>query len=145
MKQGDTAFYSNGFIIFNKVERSPKELIGTKFNSDEQALFFNFTVQAKQGRRYTALPGLAFKENNLRLIADTIPQESMAIRFNKLINPQNNTIEIAVKESSAVSNLITLKVYEFPWIIILWSGVIIMSVGFILAIKKRLQKANIGS
>lgn len=140
VKQGDTIFYSNGLIIFNKVEKSPKELLGAKFNNDEQSLFFNFTVQSKHGKQYTAMPGLAFKDSSLRLIADTVPQESLALRFNKLINPTNNTIEIGVKESSAVSDLITLKVYEFPWIIILWTGVIVMCFGLALAIYKRLKK-----
>jgi cytochrome c-type biogenesis protein CcmF len=137
IKQGDTIYYSNGLIVFNKVERNPQELSGGKFNSNEQSLFFNFTVQSKYGRQYTAMPGLAFKDSSLRLIPDTVPQENLALRFNKLVNPKNNTIEIGIKESSAVSDLITLKVYEFPWIIILWIGVIIMSLGFVLAIYKR--------
>ena len=140
IKQGDTAFYSNGLIIFNKVERNPNELLGAKYKDDEQALFFNFSVQANTGKEYKAIPGLAFdKTNRIRLIADTIPQQNMAIKFNKLVNPQNNTIEIGIKESPSISDLVTLKVYEFPWIIILWTGIIVMSIGFALAIYKRIR------
>jgi cytochrome c-type biogenesis protein CcmF len=142
VQQGDTLYYSNGFIIFSSVEKNPQELLNNKFNSDEQSLFFHFTVQSKYGRQYKAMPGLAFKDTTLRLIVDTVPQENLALKFNKLINPQNNSIEIGIKESPVLSELITLKVYEFPWITLLWTGVIVMSLGFMLAIYQRVKKAS---
>jgi cytochrome c-type biogenesis protein CcmF len=54
-------------------------------------------------------------------------------------------MEIGVKESGAVASLITLKVYEFPWINILWFGVIIMTIGFFMSILNRLKKSALTS
>jgi cytochrome c-type biogenesis protein CcmF len=44
---------------------------------------------------------------------------------------------MGVKESGAITDLITLKVYEFPMINILWLGVIVMVVGFVMSIIQR--------
>ncbi len=139
LKVGDTVFYGNGFVVLNKIEVNPKSL-QTKYNADEQALFLNITVLSKDGKQYNAMPGIALKGNSLRDIPDTVPQQSLAIKFNKLIDPKTSTIEIGIKESAAVSDLITLKVYEFPWIIILWIGIILMVIGFIMSILYRLNR-----
>jgi len=46
---------------------------------------------------------------------------------------------LGVKESAALTNLITLKVYEFPFINILWIGVIVMTIGFSMASWARIK------
>jgi len=45
-----------------------------------------------------------------------------------------------VKESASLTNLITLKVYEFPFINILWLGIIVMTIGFMMSAYARLKK-----
>jgi cytochrome c-type biogenesis protein CcmF len=44
---------------------------------------------------------------------------------------------MGVKESGAITDLITLKVYEFPMINVLWLGVIVMVIGFVMSIIQR--------
>ena len=55
-------------------------------------------------------------------------------------------IELQVKESSRMVPFVALKVYEFPHINILWIGIIIMVVGIIMSMLRRiklLKKLNI--
>jgi len=46
--------------------------------------------------------------------------------------------EIAIKESK-VDNFLTLKVYKFPFINLLWLGTIIMAIGFLVSMARRIQ------
>jgi cytochrome c-type biogenesis protein CcmF len=142
MKVGDTVFYSNGMMILKNVLVNPAGM-QHKVEADEQALFLDISLLSKEGKQFSMKPGIALKGNNGRLVPDTVPQQNMVVRFNKLVDAKSGKMEIGIKESSAVSNLITLKVYEFPWINILWVGIIIMTTGFIMAIRHRLYKASL--
>ena len=50
-----------------------------------------------------------------------------------------NKLELGIKESKALSNLVTLKVIEFPMINLLWVGVIVMVIGMIIALIQRIK------
>jgi cytochrome c-type biogenesis protein CcmF len=54
-----------------------------------------------------------------------------------VINQEKGILEIGVKESGSITDLITLKVYEFPMINILWLGILVMVVGFGMSIFQR--------
>ncbi len=141
VKAGDTLFYGNGLMILNKVSVNPVEL-KSKYEDDETALFLDITVISKDGRRYPAKPGIALKAQELRNITDTVQSQSLVLKFNKVLDQKTGKLQIGVKESSAITDLITLKVYEFPMINILWLGVMIMVVGFIMSIIQRVKVAN---
>ncbi|MES2004282.1 MAG: cytochrome c biogenesis protein CcsA [Bacteroidota bacterium] len=138
---GDTIFYSNGFLILNKVNKNPEEL-KSRFSDDENALFLDMTVVAKDGRRYPARPGVALKGMQLRDLPDTVLSQSLVLKFNKVIDEKTGKLEIGIKESGSITDLITLKVYEFPMINILWMGVLIMFAGFIMSIIQRIKASD---
>lgn len=138
VKVGDTLFYGNGLMVLNKVLVNPAELKNS-YAADETALFLDMTVISKDGRRYPAQPGIALKGLELRSITDTVQSQSLVLKFNKVIDQDSGKLEIGVKESSAITDLITLKVYEFPMINILWLGVMVMVVGFFMSIYQRVR------
>ena len=145
VKTGDTLFYSNGLMILDKVVVNPEEQ-KSKMESGEVSLFLNLTIISKEGRRYQANPGIAIKGQSLRLVNDTIRAQSLVLQFNKVIDQASGKLEIGVKESGAITDLITLKVYEFPLINVLWLGVVVMVTGFGMAIRQRLlMKSNLKS
>jgi cytochrome c-type biogenesis protein CcmF len=145
IKTGDTLFYSNGLLILDKVVVNPDEQ-KTKLEPGEVSLFLNITVISKEGRKYQANPGIAIKGQSLRFVNDTIRAQSLVLQFNKVIDQVNGKLEIGVKESGAITDLITLKVYEFPLINVLWLGVVVMVTGFGMAIRQRLlMKSNLKS
>ncbi len=138
LKVGDTLFYSNGLMILNKVSVNPAEQ-KAKYEEGETALFLDMTVISKDGRRYPAMPGIALKGQDLRTITDTVRSQSLVLKFNKVADQGTGKLEIGVKESGAITDLITLKVYEFPMINILWLGVLVMVTGLIMSIVQRLK------
>lgn len=135
---GDTLFYGNGFMVLNKVSVNPAEL-KSKYNDDETALFLDMTVISKDGRRYPVKPGIALKGMEVRNITDTVVAQSLVLKFNKVLDQKTGKLEIGVKESGSITDLITLKVYEFPLINVLWLGVVVMVIGFFMSIYQRIK------
>jgi cytochrome c-type biogenesis protein CcmF len=139
--KGDTVFYSNGMLVLNDVKVNPAEEKGKKYAEDENALFLDMTIFSKTGKQYKASPGLAIKGTQVRDLPDTVVAESMALRFNKVLDQEKGELEIGIKESSAITDLITLKVYEFPMINVLWLGILVMVAGFVMSIVQRVRKS----
>jgi cytochrome c-type biogenesis protein CcmF len=83
------------------------------------------------------MPGIAIDNSNIRQISDTVVAQSLVLQFNKVLDQEKGILQIGVKESGSITDLITLKVYEFPMINILWLGVIVMVVGFVMSIIQR--------
>ncbi|MCG9899989.1 MAG: cytochrome c biogenesis protein CcsA [Hydrotalea sp.] len=142
VKVGDTLFYSNGLLVFNDVAVNP-EAESSKYGPDETALFLNLTAYAKDGRQYKASPGIALKGNELRNLPDTLVSQSLVVQFNKVIDQANGKLEIGIKESAAVTDLITLKVYQFPMINVLWLGIIVMVIGFFMSVYQRIKSSKL--
>jgi cytochrome c-type biogenesis protein CcmF len=57
-----------------------------------------------------------------------------------VIDQKTGKLEIGVKESGSITDLITLKVYEFPMINVLWLGVVVMVIGFVMSIYQRVRR-----
>ena len=141
VKAGDTLFYGNGLIILNKVSVNP-ESQKSKLLEGEVSLFMDMTVISKDGRRYPVNPGVAIKGQSFRNINDTVRAQSLVLQFNKVVDQTSGKLEIGVKESAAITDLITLKVYEFPLINSLWIGIVVMVVGFGMSIKQRVGEKS---
>ncbi len=142
LKPGDSAFYSNGIIILNDVVKN-SDALHKKLLPGEVGIGMNMTVIAKDGMQYKAMPVVALKNNELRNIPDTVIAQSLIIRFNKLADADGGKIELGIKEDKSVQSIITLKVYQFPFINLLWLGIVIMVAGFIISIVQRLKKQSL--
>jgi cytochrome c-type biogenesis protein CcmF len=103
----------------------------------ETALFLDVDVTARDGRKYAAMPGIAIDNSSIRQISDTVVAQSLVLQFNKVIDQDKGILQMGIKESGSITDLITLKVYEFPMINILWLGVIVMVIGFVMSIIQR--------
>ena len=136
MAIGDSIFYSNGYVKLDKVLINPNA--NRPAGSNE--LILQMSVTSKEGLKYQANPGIILQGMSLQNNYDTVKAQNMVLSFNKVVDQKKGILEIGVKESAALTNLITLKVYEFPFINVLWIGVIVMVFGFGLATVNRVKK-----
>jgi cytochrome c-type biogenesis protein CcmF len=141
VKVKDTLFYGNGMIVLNKVSVNPAEQKDL-YAADETSLFLDMTVISKEGRQYPANPGIALKGQEMRVITDSVLSQSLILRFNKVIDQATGKLEIGVKETGNITDLLTLKVYEFPMINILWLGILVMVIGMVLSIIQRVKTGS---
>jgi cytochrome c-type biogenesis protein CcmF len=136
IKVGDSVFYGNGYIKLEQVLVNPTA--NRKEGTNELALVLK--VVSKEGIQYQANPSIVLEGMNMSAIPDTVKAQNLIVNFNKVVDQQKGLLEIGVKESSSLTNLITLKVYEFPFINILWLGIIIMTIGFMISMWKRFSR-----
>lgn len=137
IKTGDTVFYSRGFIVLNQIKKRtdslPEELFGKNGSLEEAKL----KVFAKTGTSYNVSPKLVNAKGDILNLADTVTAESLIVQLQK-INPDNSAV-IGTKESNAVMDYITLKAYKFPFIRLLWYGVVITAAGIIISMVRRIR------
>ena len=136
LKPGDTLFYSSGFIIYenlNKKEDLPVDLFG----KDGSLYEANLKIHSKTGSLYSIAPKLAIAKGNEMSLPDTVLAESIVLQLQK-VTP-DKSITIGIKESNAVMDYITLKAYKFPYIRLLWFGVVITAIGIIISMVRRIR------
>ena len=143
IRVGDTLFYSSGWMRLDSVSVNPASR-QSLYANDETAVFLNLTLEGKNGSRYPAHPGMALKGNQWRPIVDTVVAQSVAITFNRVLDEKKGLLELGVKQSAAITSLLTLKVYEFPMINLLWLGTILMVIGFFLSVWQRIRFGKTG-
>jgi cytochrome c-type biogenesis protein CcmF len=136
MAIGDSIFYSNGYVKLDKVLVNPN----TNRPAGSNELVLQLSVTSKEGLKYQASPSILLQGMALQANYDTVKAQNLVLSFNKVVDQQKGILEIGVKESASLTNLITLKAYEFPFINILWIGVIVMVMGFGLATFNRVKK-----
>lgn len=140
-KQGDSLFYSKGFIIVQDVKQKdsvPKELFGAQGMLYEVPL----KIYSKTGSVFSVTSRLANAKGEWFAIPDTITSESLILQLQK-VNP-DKSIELGVKESNAIMKYVTLKAYRFPLIKLLWYGVWITAIGIIISMVRRIRLNRAG-
>jgi cytochrome c-type biogenesis protein CcmF len=132
---GDTVYYSNGFLVVDKVMTANKK-DNPALPLVDSAWLSEITVVSKEGIKTPVTPAFFIKDGQSTFKTDTIMQQNLIIGLQR--NP-NGQVQLALKESSAVMRYITLKAYRFPWINLLWLGTVIMFFGFMISMYQRLK------
>ncbi|HET9057491.1 MAG TPA: cytochrome c biogenesis protein CcsA [Chitinophagaceae bacterium] len=135
VKVGDTVFYSAGFFTINSISKENKR---TRINtsSADSVLSLSISVAGKDSSLQLAQPMLLFTKGTAVSIPDTVLSQNLSIKLNSVVGEGMN---IGVKESDSLLQYVTLKAYVFPMINILWLGVIIMVIGFLMSMWRRFK------
>ncbi len=134
-KIGDTLFYSKGFIVVENI--SSRDKIPTAgFAPTDSASIVTLKVFARSNSRYTMEPLLVTKGGESMPYPDTLMAENLVIQLQKA---SPNNVELGIKESDAVMQYVTLKAYIFPFINILWIGTVVMVIGIMMSMARRVQ------
>ena len=132
---GDTIYYSNGFVLVEKVLTANKN-DNPELPLVDSAWLSELTVISKEGVKTSIAPAFFVKDGNPSFKTDTVMQQNLVVGLQR---GANGKVELAIKESSAVMRYITLKAYRFPWINLLWLGTIIMFFGFMISMYFKLK------
>ncbi|MBL0358016.1 MAG: hypothetical protein IPP72_14550 [Chitinophagaceae bacterium] len=132
---GDTIFYSKGYMVFNKAIKNPET---NKFNIHPTGpnVIADLTITAQDSTQYHATPMILVDSLGIQQIDDTVYAQNLFVKFAGVI-PDQNKIVIGVKEADTMIDFVTLKAYIFPYINLVWIGLILMGVGFIMSMVNR--------
>lgn len=137
----DTIFYGNGRMVLESVHKD-KALLSKKAPKAEAGLFLHITVINKEGKVFDIMPGVSITQGVPQILPDTLLSQNMVVQFNKIVDADKGSFEIGIKETAPLPELITLKVYQFPMINVLWLGIVIMVFGFLWSMWQRVKKGS---
>jgi cytochrome c-type biogenesis protein CcmF len=141
MQPGDSFFYSKGFAILEKL--TSKDSIPVEgFSPGDTATVASFKIYSKNSTTYRAQPALIKKGGEFFTAPDTVISENLVFQVNEL---NKDKASIGVKESNAVMQYVTLKAYKFPFINLLWLGVIITATGIVISMVRRIKLNRINA
>ncbi len=135
VNEGDTVFYSNGFVVVDRL------LAANRFDSKDlplvdSAWLSELSVYSKEGRKFSATPAYFIKDGGASGKTDSIMEQNLVLT---LVKQPSGAVELGVKESDALMRYITLKAYRFPWINLVWLGTVIMVIGFMISMYFRIK------
>jgi len=142
MAEGDTAFYSNGIIILNRVVKNPDNE-KYHFKPTDAALMADITLISKDSMHYKASPLIHIDQFGVNQIDDTVYAQNMFVKFAGVTDTKK--IKLGIKESDKLIEYVTLKAYVFPFINLVWLGLIIMALGIIMSAVKRAKLSVLGA
>jgi cytochrome c-type biogenesis protein CcmF len=142
LKAGDSLFYSSGYMIIETVKA--KDSLPPSLFAEGDSLYEAYIkIHSKYGSIFSVRSSLAIVKGEKLALHDTISSEGLILRLQK-VNP-DRSIELGVKESDAVMKFVTLKAYKYPFINLLWFGVIITATGIIISMVRRIQLNRTGN
>jgi cytochrome c-type biogenesis protein CcmF len=139
VKKGDTVFYSAGFMIFDSITFNPRNE-RYNFTANDTALMANLRVITRDQQKLVAQPVYQLKNQQSRIIYDTLFSQGLAVGLTRVIDAQH--LEISVKESARMTPYVALKVVKFPFINLLWIGTVVMVIGSVMSILRRAKLAT---
>ena len=134
--EGDTAYYSKGLVILNKVVKDPNNE-KYHFKKGIASVMADITLVSKDSMHYKAMPMIEIDSMGIAFIDDTVYAQNLFIRFAGVT--ESRKIKIGIKESDRLIDFVTLKAYIFPYINLVWSGLIIMAIGIVMSAIRRAE------
>lgn len=127
-KKGDTIFVTNGYVVFDELT---SQISNKNYQPDHETIAVNavmsaYTIDGKVG---TAYPVYMIKDNQVSNMTDTLRPLGLMISINK-INPQDESIEFGIRQRAQQDDYVVVKAMIFPYIGVLWTGIIVMFIGF---------------
>lgn len=142
LKIGDSLFSSNAII---KLERFERRINKDSLNllADDIALGVRITAKTLDGKNYSATPIMVIRGNRIFSINDNIDPLGLDFGFSG-IDPDTEKLSILLAEKNKNSgDFVIMQAIVFPYINVLWMGIIIMVLGSLLAVGNRiLSKAT---
>ncbi len=134
MHEGDTAFYTGGYIILNQVVKNPDNN-RYKYKPTDVALMADITVVGQDSVRRSAMPLIEVDSLGVINRDDTVYAQNLYLRFAGV--GEKHHIKVGIKESDQLIDFVTVKAYIFPFVNLVWLGLIVMAIGLVISMLQR--------
>jgi cytochrome c-type biogenesis protein CcmF len=137
VKLGDSLFFANGFMIFKgfntNVSNANYEAQQGDVAVSANLTLYNITADSVG----MASPIYFIRDKQENILEDTVKHMNLFTRFSK-IYPKENAVDISYKQPSSMNEYIIMKAIVFPYINVLWIGTVLMILGFLISLWKRI-------
>jgi cytochrome c-type biogenesis protein CcmF len=129
---GDTIFLNDYFAVFRAIEPA-HETAGLNLKKGDLALQADMIVSGEQ-RQYHAHPVFVVRNRLVGRVPDEVEDLGVRLSLNA-IDPVAGKFTFGV--STTQKDYVILKAMEKPFINLLWSGTLLMALGFGLSVRQR--------
>ena len=141
---GDTVVTSNSFVILDGLDKNIR-VDSLHLGPGDIAISARLRVEDINRKLYEAAPVFLIRDYSIYSLDDTVDALGLKFTFEK-IDPETGKITLAVSEKkNNKKNFIIMKAIIFPGINILWIGCLLMILGSVMAIVRRIKKSRAGS
>ncbi len=132
----ENTMFSFGYVKVDSVNVNPEDQRVTYTNKSDNALMARITITLPDSMHVMSKPVIQVKDNNIIRINDTLYAQNMIVQFEG-VDTETRKVRIGVKRSSSPMDYITVKTYLFPYINLVWVGLVILALGTLLSMLKR--------
>ncbi|WP_298710187.1 cytochrome c biogenesis protein CcsA, partial [Chitinophaga sp.] len=138
ISQGDTVYFSKGFMVLENLNTKPKQK-NYHPEAGDIAVGADIYVHTRDNGDFRINPVYFIRDSSFQAnVPDTVAPLSLAVKFTKIL-PNENKVQLELKETREPMDYIVLKALIFPHINVLWIGIIVMAVGFGMAMRQRMK------
>ncbi|UYZ57737.1 cytochrome c biogenesis protein CcsA [Hymenobacter latericus] len=133
VSMNDTLFLNDYFAVFKSAEPA-HNTAGLGLGKDDIAVQGDIIVYGEKGRQYHVHPVFVVRNGMVGRVPDEVEDLGLRITFDN-IDPQKGKFTFGV--STTQKDYVILKAMEKPFINLLWSGTLLMGLGFAIAVYQR--------
>jgi cytochrome c-type biogenesis protein CcmF len=132
---GDTIRFREGYMILRSLNKEAK-VQNIPLTADDIAIGAKIEVFSNN-KTYQSEPVYMIKNKSAFDFARKVDEAGLKLRFSKIL-PEKDKVELMVYQQPENKRpWIVMRALDFPYINLLWSGTIIMVIGFVLSIFRR--------
>ncbi len=132
---GDTIHFREGYMVLKSLKKETS-IQNIPLTNQDVAIGAQLQV-VSHGKTYAAEPVYMIKNKSVFDFARKVDDAGLKIRLSKII-PDKGRVEVTVYEQPENKKpWIVMRALNFPYINFLWSGTLIMIIGFVMSIFRR--------
>lgn len=138
LKVGDTLFLASSMMVFEGFNRDAKRE-DYKPKTGDVAVGARLKIHSFEEGNIDLQPLLVIRGNQIMSVDDSAKGIGLYVRFANLI-PEKNEAVIETKQRDPKDQYIVLKALLFPYINVLWLGILLTVFGFMMSMWNRITK-----
>lgn len=131
VKNGDSIFLANGYLVFEGLSNNVQNRNYRKQDKDI-AVEARLTAYGVAGKLGTSSPVYIIRGNEATSVEDTLRDIGLNVKINRIL-PEENAVEMGIRQRAQQDDWIVMKAIIFPYIRILWAGIVVMVIGFFIS------------
>ena len=136
---GDTFFVGDRVAKLEKVQKVSNPYVLSTLGPSDVAVEATIRIYGPDGAEFIGRPVFMIRNQEVGLLPDVVEDAGARLALSE-INPTAQTFTILTETSK--TDWVIMKAMEKPGINILWIGILVMSFGFALSIKRRFDEAG---
>lgn len=134
---GDTLHFNRSLLILQKTEIK-KNIPSDAFRPEDTVFIATVALIDSAGGSHVSNPILITRQHQKIYLNDSVAAEGLVLQLDGV---HGDYVRLNIKHIMPALKYVTLKVYQFPFINLLWMGIVTMILGLVISILLRIRRS----